>query len=49
MENNILNNDIKELLLEVMDLHSRINALEKKLEKCDAVNECHRCINCDCD
>lgn len=46
-EENILHG-LKELVMDVADLHARINAIEKKLEKCRALKRICTCNECEC-
>jgi uncharacterized protein with PhoU and TrkA domain len=38
---------LKDLAMEVTDLHDRINAIEKKLEKCKTLKHICACDECD--
>ena len=38
---------LKDVAMEVTDLHARINALEKKLEKCKTLKHICTCYECE--
>ena len=46
MDEQAILHGLKDLVLEVTDLHARINAIEKKLEKCKTLKHICACYEC---
>jgi hypothetical protein len=49
MDEQTILHGLKDLALKVTDLHARINAIEKKLEKCKTLKHICTCHEYDCE